>query len=639
MSGAVVCGYNSLLMAARHLSTAIKALGQLGLRPMLRYALYTLQLRSGWLRAQTPPGGKPQPSSRMQPWLQPAAPAQLRKLLGRQTRTVLAQADEVLAGSLRLFGGKPRPLKLAAGKPLQHWTAYASAMPDGSDIKPVWEVGRMAWATLLARAYWLSGDERYAEGFWQRVERFLRANPANLGPHWSSAQEVALRLMALAFSYTLLAAAKASTDARRAILSQALAAHAERIPPSLSYAQAQNNNHLLSEALGLWTAGILLPEHARSVTWREMGRKYFVEGIARQVTPEGTYSQHSANYHRLMLQLATWAQSLATHEQQALPQATLERLRAACRWLFALLDESSGQAANLGPNDGAYIFPLTVLPFGDYRPALQAAAAALGTAGLPNGAWDELAAWLGLHPPHTSRRGKAAQPVRLESGQAWGYLRAAHFTGRPGHADQLHLDLWWRGFNITQDPGTYLYNAPAPWNNALATTAVHNTLLLDDADQMTRAGRFLWLDFAQATVLEHSPRRAAAEHNGYRKLGLIHRRSVHAGQHEWTVRDEVTGDTHGHRGRLHWLLPDWPWRIKGDTLSLRSPKGRVYIQVEGHALSLLRAGKRLHGAAANSPTAGWVSYSYASKQPALALVVELEGDALQQVITRFVFPR
>lgn len=629
-------------MAARSPATILKAFWQLGPRALLHYGLYAVQLRSGWLRAQTPPGGRPQPSGVIRRLVQPSSPAVLRKLLGRQAKTVLAEADQVLRGRVRLFGGAPRPLKLASGATLDHWTAYTSAMPDGSDIKPGWETGRLGWATLLARAYWLSGEERYAEGLWRRVELFLRNNPPNRGPHWSSAQEVGLRLIALSFCYSLVNEAASSTPKRTAFLSQALAAHAERIPPSLSYAQAQNNNHLLSEALGLWTAGLLLPEHPKAPEWRTAGRAHFIEGIRRQVAHDGAYSQHSANYQRLMLQLSTWACQLAAVEGQPLPAKTLGQLRAACIWLFGLLDAESGQVANLGPNDGAYILPLSVLPFNDHRPALQAAAAALRLPGLQPGVWDELRLWLGLRgklKAVSKRAGKAKAPLRLESRVSWAYLRAAHFDGRPGHADQLHFDLWWRGFNIAQDAGTYLYNAPAPWDNALAGTAIHNTLMLDNAEQMTRAGRFLWLDFAQAIVLKRSARHAVVEHNGYRRRGLTHRRSVQAGSHEWIVKDEVLGDTTNHRARLHWLLPDWPWRIAGDALHLRSPQGRISVQITGHALSLIRAGKRLHGTAAPSPTAGWVSLSYASKQPALALVVELEGDALQDITTRFVFPK
>lgn len=629
-------------MASRSPVTIVKALWQLGPRTLAQYGLYALQLRSGWLRTQTPAGGVVQPSGPLVRLVQPASPAALRKQLGPQAKAVFAEADEVLRGRVRLFGGPARPLKLKSAGALKHWTAYTRALPDGSDIKPLWEVGRLAWVTLLARAYWLSGQERYAEGFWRRVEQFLASNPPNMGPHWSSAQEVALRLIALSFSYSLVAEAKASTPQRIERLSQALAAHAERIPPSLSYAQAQNNNHLLSEALGLWTAGLALPQHPKANAWRASGRKHFIEGIRRQVAADGAYSQHSANYQRLMLQLAAWATQLAAAEGQPLPRRTRELLRAACNWLFGLLDAESGQVANLGPNDGAYILPFSVLPFSDHRPALQAAAAALGLPGLKPGLWDEMCMWLGLDgkrlPVRISKK-KLASPLRIEAGDGWAYLRAAQFNGRPGHADQLHLDLWYRGLNIAQDAGTFLYNAPAPWDNALAGTAVHNTLMLDDAEQMTRAGRFLWLDFAQATVLEHSPRRAAAEHNGYRSRGLTHRRSVQANSQEWIVHDEVQGNVSGYRGRLHWLLPDWPWRISGDTLHLRSPKGRISIQVAGHTFSLLRAGKRLHGRAAASPTAGWVSHTYASKQPAVALVVELEGDELQAITTRFVFPK
>ncbi|UYN88779.1 MAG: alginate lyase family protein [Anaerolineales bacterium] len=629
-------------MAARSPATIFKALWQLGPRALAQYGLYALQLRSGWLRAQTPPGGRPQPSGPLVRLLQPAQPAALRKLLGQQAKAVLAEADAVLRNRVRLFGGEPRPLKVKLSGVLKHWSAYTRAMPDGSDIKLVWEVGRLGWATLLARAYWLSGEERYAEGLWRRVEHFVRHNPPNLGPHWSSAQEVALRLISLSFSYILISQAKASTPERAAWLSQALAGHAERIPPSLSYARAQNNNHLLSEAVGLWTAGLMLPQHPKASAWRATGRANFIEGIRHQVAADGAYSQHSANYQRLMLQLAVWAMQLAAAEGQPLPGHTLTSLRAACTWLFGLLDEDSGQAANLGPNDGAYILPFSVLAFHDYRPALQAAAAALNLPGLQPGAWDELRLWLGLQgklKTVSKRAGKAKAPLRLDNRDSWAYLRAAHFDGRPGHADQLHLDLWWRGFNIAQDAGTYLYNAPNPWNNALAGTEVHNTLMLDDAEQMSRAGRFLWLDWAQATVLQHSPQRAVAQHNGYRRRCLTHRRSVQASKHEWIVKDEVLGDVTNHRARLHWLLPDWPWRVAGDTLHLRSPQGRISIQVAGHALSLLRAGKRVYGTAAASPTAGWISPTYASKQPALALVVELEGDALQAVTTRFVFPK
>jgi hypothetical protein len=93
--------------------------------------------------------------------------------------------------------------------------------------------------------------------------------------------------------------------------------------------------------------------------------------------------------------------------------------------------------------------------------------------------------------------------IHCPDGSSWAYLRLAHFKSRPGHADQLHLDLWWRGMNIAMDAGTFSYNNPPPWDNALSTTHVHNTITINGKDQMTRAGQFLWLDWAQAAVVTH----------------------------------------------------------------------------------------------------------------------------------------
>ena len=97
----------------------------------------------------------------------------------------------------------------------------------------------------------------------------------------------------------------------------------------------------------------------------------------------------------------------------------------------------------------------------------------------------------------------ASVPPRLDifgSGDenSWALIRAGRYTRRPFQADQLHVDLWWQGINLARDAGTYLYNGSPPWNNGFAGTAVHNTVTVDNHDQMRRAGRFLWLDWAQA---------------------------------------------------------------------------------------------------------------------------------------------
>ena len=161
------------------------------------------------------------------------------------------------------------------------------------------------------------------------------------------------------------------------------------------------------------------------------------------------------------------------------------------------------------------------------------------------------------------RRAASAPHVLRHTGlPSWAYLRAVRFSGRPGHADQLHLDLWWRGQNLAMDPGTYLYNAPAPWDNSLALSAVHNTLTINNRDQMTHAGRFLFVDRAQAEVVEAETGRLTARHDGYRRMGWVHQRTLQIIPQGWLVIDRVlpatprARPTNPGQARQQWLLAD-----------------------------------------------------------------------------------
>jgi hypothetical protein len=629
-----------------------KAWRQVGPEVFWLYAKYQLKLRSGLLRLQTPRGRFAKtPHQEAKVLLQPASAEQFKDLLGSRIQEILDAAAEILRGQVRLFGSEARDLELKPTTPLKHWTSYQSQMPDGRDIKPVWEMGRFGWATVLARAYWISGKDTYSEGFWKYFEGFREANPPNLGPHWSSAQEVALRLISFAFCYSLISKSAATTDARKQAMGAAIVEHTERIPPTIDYARAQNNNHLLSEAMGLATAAAMLPSHPRAKTWKTLGRQYFVEGIQKQIHDDGAYAQHSSNYHRLMLQLGSWATAI----DENLPDQIKEKLNAASDWLYTLLDEESGHVPNLGPNDGAYILPLTILPSDDYRPALQAAYLALkGETALPAGIWGEMGLWLGLKASKSTEPISQKQnPMRLEGKNTWAYFRAADFRERPGHADQLHLDIWWRGLNVAQDAGSYLYTGSAPWDNALATTRVHNTITVNGQEPMTRAGRFLWLDWAQAKILSAKRAKdgqligAVAQHEGYLKLGALHRREISWNVNRWVVNDHLlpTKDSEKtFRVRVHWLLPDWDWQIDAQELRIESTHGEIEIAVDVSVgdlaeLKLFREGKLVHGSGPDDAILGWASPTYGVKVAALSFVVDARGPLPITMTSTWTFPK
>jgi hypothetical protein len=676
------------------LRLALKALHELGPRQLGLYALYQLGLQSGYFRWKTEDRGRKTVRSGPRSWaprhlLDLPDPNEISALIGPNGLTQLtAEADEIVTGQVRLFGAQPVPLILTPPIELSHWTDHKSAHirvdQRPIDIKFIWEPARFGWALTLGRTYHLTSDERYPEAFWQYFEVFQAANPVNMGPNWASAQEVALRLISFAFAAQFFANSPHSSAIRNSQLATAIVEHALRIPPTLFYARAQNNNHLLSEAAGLITAALALPDHPQAPKWHHLGWKWFQRGLETQIAVDGTYMQQSVNYHRLILQLGLWVFGMMGPESGDMDgklEAGRVKLAKATEWLLGLVDAETGRVPNLGPNDGAYIFPLTILPFHDYRPVLQAASQVfLGKDAFELGEWDEIGMWLA-----TGDRGRktgkvfesdnsvlsyALQPCTsnpqlssLHSTHSWAYLRAAQFHDRPGHADQLHLDLWWRGFNVAQDAGTYLYNADPPWNNALTHTAVHNTVMIDNRPQMTPAGKFLYLDRAQAEIIAHewaeddSWQQISAQHDGYQKIDIIHQRTVTAFKSDnWRIADRIfTSDLatrQSHSARLHWLLPDWEWRVTNDDLGIGnlelgilSPHGWVDLQIQVDNLKsklfniqLVRAGETIHGFGKISSTWGWVSPTYGEKIPALSFSVSVKEKLPIKFISTWRFP-
>ncbi|NPV55526.1 MAG: alginate lyase family protein [Anaerolineae bacterium] len=565
------------------------------------------------------------------------------------TAEIIKVADEIVNGSLRAYGGAPKPFILNAGDSEQHWSRISDDRGDGTDIKDIWEAARFGWVYPLIRAYQLSGHSGYPLAFLRYFDEFEAANPAYRGSNWVSGQEAAIRIIALVCGYQAFREEVPDGKTFADKIARALFQHAQRIPPTILYARSQNNNHLLSEAAGLYTAGVLLKGCKQAKKWRQQGWRIFHQTLQRQIDQTGEYVQHSTNYHRLMLHLALWVNRIAQVAGDTFPRSSLEALAGATGWLWARMEPSNGQVVNLGHHDGSHLITLGDADILDHRPTIQAASRAFaGGALLPGGKWDELGHWLGL-PIETTKPlielpvdGKPDQ--RLNGRNTWGILRSARYTSRPAHADQLHLDLWINGTNALIDAGTYRYTAPTPWRNTLAGSAAHNTITIDEQDQMLRRGRFMWLKWATAKPLPPaSKNHMAAHHDGYTTLGCIHQREVTLGETgEWRILDSI--QPHGaairnHRYRLHWLLPLGEWHIEGDSVRIHLDKVVVTLMIRltsedaPHGLSVIKAGVCQAGNSQDHQILGWHSPTYGQLNPAISVLFEWAGKLPTQVET------
>ncbi len=485
------------------------------------------------------------------------------------------------------------------------------------DIKRVWELSRFDWAMAFAQQA-RAGEAGALERLNAWIADWVIANPPYRGPNWKCAQEASIRLLHLSIAALLLGRTDQVSDTLRSLLD----AHVRRILPTLSYARAQDNNHATSEAAALFVAGAWyvvagIPGSAQLV---RRGRRLLEQHVARLFMPDGSFSQYSMNYHRVALDTLSMAE--IWRRAAGLPpfsERFRQRAAAAADWLRIMVDPVSGDAPNLGANDGANLLPLTDADYRDHRPSVQLAMAVFQNArAYPPGPWDGVADWLAVALsankvtlPATASFDDGGYTI-LRHGAAMALLRYPRFRFRPSQADAMHVDLWLAGENLLRDGGSYSYNTDQHWIDYFGGVASHNTIQFDSRPQMPRLSRFLlgdWLktDF-RADVADGFT--AAYRH----RTGWSHHREVRLGT-QLDVIDRVDGFTR--EARLRWRLAPGPWRVEGNSVINGSHRLSVTADVPITSFALVT---------------GWESRRYFEKTelPVLEVVITRPGRIVSE---------
>lgn len=506
-------------------------------------------------------------------------------------------------------------------EPSKPWWLIADFNPEVGDIKLIWELSRFDWVLAFAQRAVL-GDKKSL----QRLNSWLRDwcvnNPPYLGPNWKCGQEASIRVMHLAMAALILE----QTDSPESGMADLLSMHLKRISPTLQYAMAQDNNHGTSEAAALFIGGSWLVSlgHEAGSHWERTGRRWLEERANRLIGSNGTFSQYSLNYHRVMLD--TFCMVEIWRQRMVLPPFSgrwSARLLAATQWLRHMVNQVSGDGPNVGANDGARLLQLSNSEYRDHRPTIQLAMALFAEqrAFADDGTWNDQLRWLNVPLP------KVVSPLpgnliaddggfaMLRRGNVMAMLRYPRFKFRPSQADALHLDLWHAEENWLRDAGTYSYNTEDRWLNYFGGTLGHNTVQFDDRDQMPRISRFLlgnWLRTNWSEAL--SEREDGVSFGaGYRdSFGVSHRRRIALSDKALKVIDEVKGFSS--KAVLRWRVAPGNWILKkvGSKLHLVSKDNNYSILVSTD-VTIVRC--ELHD--------GWESRYYMEKTTVPVLEVEI----------------
>lgn len=481
-----------------------------------------------------------------------------------------------------------------------------------ADVKWAWEAGRHAHLVLLARAVNVTGDEKSLDLLNAQLGSWLEQNPLEVGVHWYSNLEIALR--AIAWAQVLSLAGDRLDPSVRDGMAAALRHSGRHLLVELPYtASSMRNNHLLGDVLGLMVLGDLFGSTREGRMLGRVGDRLFRRQLIRQVHPDGSMIEDSLSYHRFVLEM------LAVRFLLHGDEPTRAAIEAAGQFMFRL-----GVAQGLVPQYGDWDEGRVLVTSGDRTELLGSARVAMALAG--TGApreWheghDEVAWYADCGDPVEAQpaeeRGHdiGGAIARAAQGPFTAWLKAGSQPSH-GHADLTSVAIALEGQWLIGDPGTGTYNGPIEQRNYFRSSSAHNVLRVEGIDQLEPHRAFRWR--YRATGVIGPPLSAGATiamwggHDAYRRLAPGRRvvRLVVVSAHRVTVADWVEGGPSAY-GMAWSLPPDIEWK---DGWLVRAGEEKAQLQLPGDPV--LHRGE-------TDPYDGWWSRTYGQAEPATRLEV------------------
>lgn len=565
-----------------------------------------------------------------------------------EVRRLLAEAEQVLAGRF-----DPDALPFDLVPPDWHLDPQTGKRPPldfafeidrrnssvVGNVRNIWELNRHRHVTLLAAAYAVSRDERFAAEVHRQLTSWVEQNPVACGVNWQSALELGVRLIAWVWIERLLRGSPqhAALFGENGCLWPAVYWHQWFIARNRAFGSSANH-HLIGEMAGLFIASTVWPYFEESAAWQTLARKVLEQQIRVQTFASGIHREQAFSYHCLALELFLLAAVEAERNGNAFSAAYRERVERMLAVIPVLTDaggnlprygdDDAGTALQLQPTGASrvdWLFrlgqtctrrcPAAPRPAAGMLAALlirpdvsdQGSGRVLPLAATPL-AFEDAGLFVLVN-----NRGTPREMFCLADAGPLGFLRiAAH-----GHADALSFALSVGGVPVIIDPGSGCYFVDSQMRAYFRSTRAHNTVVVDGRDQSEPAGPYLWRRHASCQVLQWLPSvdggELYADHDGYAGPGnsVIHRRHLQLADNRLLISDELVGrGQHDIEWRLH-FAPECRVALRGLGCDVCWRGGCLEIDLPlGFAWRIARGG----------PDGGWYSPARLAKQPTATLI-------------------
>jgi hypothetical protein len=583
---------------------------------------------------------------------------QLREQFADHVAHIIAAADRSMAGTFDVLGSGPVNMarsRLSGGKldwrrdpitgrrfpaGVSQWRAlvpgtYADV---GGDIKGPWEIGRCQHLPTWGQAYWLTGDQKYAQAFAATIADFIRQNPAGFGVQWGCAMDVGLRVVSWLLALDLFRGSPALTDGWWRMFLRSLVEHGRFIAANLEFGTIESrvatSNHYLADVFALYWLATTHPDLDSNVVWRGLSEHALEREIRVQLNADGSSFESSVPYHRLVTEMFLSAYALSLRHGRRFSEEYSTRLMRALAFIRAIR-QPGGRVPQVGDADNGRAHILS-----EYGRWNQESMDHVLVAGAQVFNWPSLLD--GIDPSAQVERlfwgipdqGDAIEVPPQSNPTLFpdfglAVVRTADVTavltngpvgtsgfGNHKHCDQLAVEIVVGDQPLFVDGGTYCYTSDPSARNHFRGTASHNTVMVAATEQHEFKPEWLFRMFQTGTTSLETGVDAGQQwirgvHTAYERLtpAVIHRRTVSVTEVGTVTIDDVVDGGEGHPCRWHFLVhPSVSVALEGHTAVLSWTNGTARFELP----------TSLNARIEN----GWYSRAYGVRAAAQTLVCE-----------------
>lgn len=438
---------------------------------------------------------------------------------------------------------------------LTYYTDIVYGNNAGVDIKNVWELGRLNHLIILVYAYKISNEEKYLIEVINQIYDFTAFNPPKYGVQWSSAMDVALRVINLCILMSLIGTEIKNKIEDVSFINNYIYSHLIYLLDNLEWSSGSRGNHYFINIAGIVFSSIYLNDTEFSPTFLKFGLNEIQNEILYQFNEDGGNFEGSLPYHNFMSEVLFQTIAMINFNQDKI--STLLKVSFDFRLLkkysihrdilernkklsdvklyndkkfkfseeveqrigkisyFTYYSQINGKDFLIGDNDGGYFFR--------FIPVLN------NDLSVETSNRSEMLKLLNYLYPNIDKRNFANfNETGYYFNHKYAYSIAVRCgklgqNGKGGHAhnDQLSFELYFNDKLLVCDTGTYNYTGLPSERNHFRRTKMHNVLQIDTIEQNhineEYQSLFWLLDNTNSKVLSCDDNHFIGQQNGYPK--------------------------------------------------------------------------------------------------------------------------